>query len=256
MSDTGNWSFLKLPDTAPSDARERAKMADEQAINRILNAVGAQFGPPELDKAALCADIADAQYGDLYAFEILDLPKVRCELQHLARVRGTANKLLSLLESHHRVDAMIADQLRRLTPRLNPYAITLARRPIDQLRRLLLAIERVGLGLANADQERRTAHKSDPILRGRRPSEKEWLAGVSLPLVFELHFRPARLARTSDGKPTGPTVRFISAALKELSLPYADESIAKAITRLKPLRQKQRIRNARPALTAPQKRAD
>lgn len=76
-----------------------------------------------------------------------------------------------------------------------------------------------------------------PKLRGRRPSELEWLAGVSLPLVYERHFRSrSGRSRSAKGEPGGPTVRFIEATLTELGLPYSPESIVRAFTRMAPLR--------------------
>ena len=110
--------------------------------------------------------------------------------------------------------------------------------PVEQLRRAVAGVERWREYTA---KEWRTAHKRDPILRGRRPTETEWLAGVSLPLVFEWHFRErAGRSRAKDGKPSGPMVRFISATFKELGLRYSDESITKAFSLRAPLRKRQR----------------
>jgi hypothetical protein len=82
-----------------------------------------------------------------------------------------------------------------------------------------------------------------PELRDRRPSEREWLAGVSLPLVYERHFfSPAGRSRNAHGKPGGPTVRFVEATMSELSIPYSAESIARAFTRLKRQRDEERTR--------------
>ena len=82
-----------------------------------------------------------------------------------------------------------------------------------------------------------------PELRSRRPSEREWLAGVSLPLVYERHFlSPAGRSRNAEGKPGGPTVRFVEATLTELGLPYSSESIVRAFTRLKRQRDEERTR--------------
>jgi hypothetical protein len=70
-------------------------------------------------------------------------------------------------------------------------------------------------------------------LKGRRPSELEWLAGVSFPLIYERHFlRRAGRSRDKEGQPDGPMVRFIEATLKELGISYSRESIVRAFTRL------------------------
>jgi hypothetical protein len=73
----------------------------------------------------------------------------------------------------------------------------------------------------------------------RRPSELEWLAGVSLPLVYERNFgAPAGRSRGStSGNPGGPTVRFVAATLNEVGVSYSDESIVRAMTRLAAFRE-------------------
>jgi hypothetical protein len=74
-------------------------------------------------------------------------------------------------------------------------------------------------------------------LKGRRPSELEWLAGVSFPLIYERHFlRRAGRSRKKEGEPAGPMVRFIEATLRELGISYSRESIVRAFTRLAALR--------------------
>jgi hypothetical protein len=79
--------------------------------------------------------------------------------------------------------------------------------------------------------------KLPPALKDRRPSETEWLAGVALPLVYERNFfRRAGRSRGTGGKSSGPTVRFIAATLREIDVPYSEESIARAMSRLATLR--------------------
>ena len=68
--------------------------------------------------------------------------------------------------------------------------------------------------------------------KSRWPSELEWLAGVSLPLVYERNFgQPAGRSRGStSGKPGGPTVRFVAATLNEIGVSYSDELIVRAMS--------------------------
>jgi hypothetical protein len=75
---------------------------------------------------------------------------------------------------------------------------------------------------------------------GRPPSAGEWLVGVELPLIFEECFgRKSGRARTND-KPSGPTVRFIAAVMRELGSPPSDETIVRAMTRFSELRKSRR----------------
>ena len=239
---------------------ERARIADEQAIDRILTAVGKKDVPLDLDREALCADIADASIRRDFAFDLLDGSKARSDLRLLARIRNTAKKLRSLLKANDRVKAMIRSELKKPTPGpysfLSPQAPLSSVHPIDELTMWLLAIDGIEKMRTDDAKEWRTAHKRDPVLRGRRPTAKEWLAGVSLPLVFELHFlKKATLSRrTKDQKLTGPMIQFVGAVMTELGLRYKDESIAKAFTRLKALQEKQRTRES-PAIRTPAKRA-
>jgi hypothetical protein len=81
-------------------------------------------------------------------------------------------------------------------------------------------------------------HKVDlpPTLKSRRPSELEWLAGVALPLVYERNFSSRAGRSRTQRKPGGPTIRFIAATLKELGVFYSEESIVRAMSRLKAFR--------------------
>jgi hypothetical protein len=112
--------------------------------------------------------------------------------------------------------------------------------PIWDLRIQLQSLE---IQLSSLAKEWRTKIDLPPELRDRRPSEPEWLAGVSLPLVYERHFHsPAGRSRNAEGTPAGPTVRFVGATLSELSIAYSPESIVRAFTRLKRQRDKERAR--------------
>jgi hypothetical protein len=102
--------------------------------------------------------------------------------------------------------------------------------PINQLFFELQSLENELSSLAK-QWRRKTDLPSS--LKDRRPSKLEWMAGVALPLVYERNFaRRAGRSRTPESKPSGPTVRFIAATLKQVGALYSDESIVRAMTRL------------------------
>ena len=246
------YAFLKPDDDRegliawPSELRKRASAADEEAIDRILTAVGRDHIPPGLNRKALCADIADAYHSRDHAFDLFHGSEAQDRLKLLRRIRKTAEKLASLLSAADTtVAATIATCLDKITPPEGKIAAPMgspaAPKPIDQLDRWLRAIEMAEELRGRAATKWHTGHKDDRDLRGRRVTEKEWLAGVSLPLVFEWHFRErAGRSRSKAGEPTGPMVRFIGATMKELGLSYDNESIMRAYSFRAPLRGEQR----------------
>jgi hypothetical protein len=236
-----SYAFLNLAKPRRSGIRPSpelialASTADAEAIDRILAAVGQRHIPPDLDRRALCADISDAYHSRDHAFDLFHGSEARAQRKLLGRIRTTAEKLASLLKKDDAVTAMIASA---------------SPKPIDQLNEFLRAVRIIEKSREHVAIKWRTAHKHDPALRGRRPTEKECLAGVSLPLVFEWHFHQrASRSRTKDGNPSGPTVRFIGATMKELDLPYDDESIMRAYSLRAPLRDEARKGNIRPLIS-------
>ena len=156
-------------------------------------------------------------------------------------MREATETLVALLKSDVGMDGMITAQLKRAGIAMPTYPSS---QPLtvgsflEQPRRAIGETEKIQQGIS---KKWRTGHKHDPSLRGRRVTAKEWLAGVMLPLVFEMHFpRHAGRSRGKGGAPSGPMVRFISAAMKELGLPYSDESIVKAFSLRAPLRKERR----------------
>jgi hypothetical protein len=255
------YSFLKVAETSselgltPSQEVLRlATTADAEAIDRILAAVGKGRIPPGLDRKALCADIADAYHSRDCAFDLGYGSEARARVKLLRRIRKTAEKLALLLKADLAADAMIRGHLEEITPPwgkiASPMGSPAAPKPIDQLDRLLRAVAMVEKVQEHVATKWREGHKHDPDLRGRRVTETEWLAGVSLPLVFEWHFRErAGRSRSKAGKPSGPMVRFIDATMKELGLPYDAESIMRAYSLRAPLRAQQRKGTIRPLIS-------
>jgi hypothetical protein len=251
MSSQPDARFLgNLPDIATQEFVERAKKADAEAVDRFLAAVGKSYIPPGLDKGALSAAIAKANYQRdhgsnlLYGSEALDRVKL------LRRIGKTTEKLNSLLNKDPAVKAMIDERSLTITPPpMSPFQ-TVIPKPTDQLPQLLRGIASVQKIQQRIGDKWRTAHKHDKALKGRRVSEREYLAGVLLPLVYEWHFlTPAGRSRSKDGKPSGPMVCFIHATMQELELPYGKEAIVRAYSLRAPLRQEARKGSILPSIS-------
>ena len=207
------YSFLKVAETSSEfgltsspELVRLASMADAEAIDRILTAVGRGHIPPELDRKALCAAIADAYHSRDHAFDLFHGSEAQDQLKRLRRIRKTAEKLASLLSSADTtVTATIATCLDKITPPWGkiapPMGSPAAPKPVEQLDQWLRALEMAEVLRERAATKFHAAHKHDPDLRGRRVTEKEWLAGVSLPLVFEWHFRERARRSRSNGLP-------------------------------------------------------
>ena len=226
---------------SPAEYAQRVKMAGAQAIDRILKAVGKEHVPYNLDRQSLCREITNAYFSRYRAFDLFEGSKSGQRLEALRRMREATETLLALLKPDVGIDGMIAAQLKRAgiampsPPMSQPLTLVSF---LEQLRHAIADTEKIQQGI---NENWRTGHKQHLTLRGRRPTEKEWLAGVALPLCFERHFRlPAGRSRGKAGKPSGPMVRFISATMQELGLTYADESIVKAYSLRAPLRAQRR----------------
>jgi hypothetical protein len=210
--------------------------------------VGKEHVPHDLDTQALCSDIADAYSARHIAFDLFGGSESRQRLKALRRISKAAKKQIALLEADVGMDAMIGAALARAGINMASYPMS---RPLtvaaflEQLRRGIAEIDKMQQGI---EKKWRNAHERDRDLRGRRVTEKEWLAGVSLPLVFEWHLRKRAGRSRSMGKPSGPMVRFIGAVMEELGLPYSDEAIMRAISLRAPLRAQQRKGKALPLI--------
>jgi hypothetical protein len=198
--------------TSPAEYAQRVKMTGAQAIDRILKAVGKEHVPHNLDRQSLCREIADAYFSRDCAFDLFEGSKSHQRLEELRRMREATETLIALLKPDVGMDAMIASALVRAgiiapsTPMSRPLTVVSF---LEQLRRAIAETEKIQQGI---NRKWRAGHKHDPSLRGRRVTAKEWLAGVMLPLVFEMHFpRHAGRSRGKGGAPSGPMVRFISA---------------------------------------------
>ena len=174
-------------------------------------------------------------------------------------------------ENPDRLASDIFDACSSLPAQLDPLQARTAAQRLSKVRRILRAVEKQA-ALIDSDPNLRAAIKGSrgiqlsaftelhfelqalesslrllaqnwrskadlPVaLKDRRPSDLEWLAGVSFPLIYERHFLRRAGRSRNRGEPDGPMVRFIEATLKELGISYRRESIARAFTRLAALR--------------------
>ncbi|MGB6662955.1 MAG: hypothetical protein WBE90_28680 [Xanthobacteraceae bacterium] len=195
------------------------------AIGRILKAVG-KSPNSELD---LATGIYHACVETHSKLDLLEGSKASNRLNKIKHIVKALQKRIALVSADPYLKQRIVD------------ANGVAPRPIVQLLFELQSLENEWSWLA---KKWRSKADLPPSLKDRRPSELEWLAGVSLPLIYERCFlRRAARSRTK-GKPGGPTVRFIEAAMGELGMPYSGESIVRAFSRLTALRNDYRMAKA------------
>jgi hypothetical protein len=195
------------------------------AIARIFSAVGKSTG----DEVQLAADIFEAYVATPSKRDPQEASDAAQRLQKVRDIRKAVEKQVALISDDPYLRKAIGDAV-GVKPPFDIWGLRNALRDLEIQLSLL------------AERWRR---KKDlpPNLGDRRPSEREWLAGVSLPLVYERHFlSPAGRSRNAEGEPGGPTVKFVKATMSELGMPYSAESIVRALTRLKQQREEERAR--------------
>jgi hypothetical protein len=225
------WVFL--PPNATGDLEEWVAPRRKAAIDRIVKAVGnAPFGEMQL-----AADINRASH-ELPAYSKMPIDLVLVEgsdahkrLRKVRRIRQNAEKVAILIES----DPYVRATINKIS---TPFDIP----PIKQL---LLKLRSLEDSLEYLAKQWRSKADVPENLRNRRPSQLEWLAGVSLPLIYERHFlrQAGRSRNVSSGEPSGPMIRFVEATLKELGgQKFKRESIARAFTRYTSQRNAERVK--------------
>jgi hypothetical protein len=203
--------YLPAPSASPI-------MLYEQALDRILAALGATFVPADFNRNALLTAIEQA----MAAQKIIDRsrkgPRARGIAKIMNRIRVEAKALTALLQENDDV----LDLIRKEVPSVLE--------DVDRLRVVAEVLK----------QTHSKPSEAALALYGRIPSSSEWLAGVELPLIYEDCFhRKAGRSRTG-GKPGGPTVRFVAAVMLEVGLPLAADTIIRAMTRFADLRERRR----------------
>jgi hypothetical protein len=184
---------------------------DDEALTRILDAVGSKFIPANLDRDGLRADIQLAAW---WWMQITGEKKQPARLRRLQDIRQVAEDLKRLLEE----DAQSGLAL-------TTYPFT-GSDPLTVLKQMTNYVNRV--------LEARDDGMQPVPIKG---SAFEWAMG-SLMDAYSEHFRrKAGISRLGD-KVGGPFIRFADAALRELKIfndgePYSLETIARAVTALK-----------------------
>jgi hypothetical protein len=195
------------------------------AIARILSAVGKSTD----HEVQLATDIFEAYVATPSKLDLHEGSKAAERLKKIKGIRKAVEKQAALISADPYLSKAIGDTVGVKLP-FDIWGLS------NELRGLEIQLSLL------AERWRR---KKDlpPDLRDRRPSEREWLSGVSLPLVYERRFlSSAGRSRNAEGEPGGPTVRFVEATMSELSIPYSPESIARAFTRLRRQRDEERTR--------------
>jgi hypothetical protein len=188
-------------------------MLDSRGIARILNAVGSDFTPANLDKAALRRSL---QWSATWHRTIGQLrPSKRAKLQRQLRgIKIAAKKLASQLSDEGVWRELSAEVL------LNQDC------PRATLKDLLKAIDRALLRRDGGTGTKNSFEARSPF---------EWLVGKYLPGVFKRHFGRRPAFSRKNRTPSGPYIRFAAQVLAELEVnyrgrPYRLETIAKAFS--------------------------
>ena len=206
---TGGWVFL--PPSVTGELEKWLAPSRAAAIARIVEAVG--IAPD--DEIRLATDIHRAycerpNYGEApIGLVLLGASEAQARLKTVRSIPAAGEKLGALIDADRYISATVNEFD-------TPFHIPV----VQQLLLKLRSLENVLDGLAKKWRSKADLPEN---LKDRRPSRREWLAGVSLPLVFERHFVRRAGRSRNMGKPSGPCVKFIEATLGELGLPYARE---------------------------------
>jgi hypothetical protein len=208
---------------------EVIKRIRNDAIDRILDAVGREHIPEQLDRDQLAAGLKECWYTYLEVVDRNSDRPIRDKLRRLKSLRAAA---------------------KRFRPHLTPDEFWggdfQSGEFLEKLIGWLIAWLDAQIGMLNnklkfgPDFSEALRLKVDPreyADRWKSRSPLEWIAGHYLPELFEKHFGLSRkfYRRSEDNNPDGPMIRFVERALIELEITnrgraYARETIAKAIS--------------------------
>ena len=186
---------------------------DDEALTRILDAVGSKYIPTNFDLDGLRADI---ELAAVWWMQITGQKNQPARLRRLQAIRRAAEDLKSLLEE----DAQSGLALSKY-PFTGSDPLTVLKQLTNYVNRVLEPLEGM---------------RTRPVpLKG---SAFDW-AMLSLMTPYSKYFRRKAGISRLGGKVDGPFIRFADAALRELKIfndgkPYSRETIARAVTVLKP----------------------
>ena len=189
---------------------------EDEALTRILDAVGSKFIPANLDLDGLRTEIQLAAW---WWMQITGEKKQPARLRRLQELRRAAEDLKRLLEE----DAQSGLALSK-------YPFT-GSDPLTILNQLTNYVNRV-----LEPPEPPDGMQTRPVpLKG---SAFDW-AMLAMMEAYSKYFRRKAGISRLGGKIDGPFIRFADAALRELKIfndgkPYSRETIARAVTALKP----------------------
>lgn len=225
------YAVVFMPPTGIKKLDDWVRAKRTASISRIVKAVGKV---PDSEES-LATNIYRAFSEESALRDPLEGSKAKSRLEKIQEIINAAEKLDTLIAADPYISAKL---LNRTTT--NPFVSTTTPFEIPSmaaphlsalsLRNELVLVAKNWLDKADLPDE-------------RRPSELEWLAGVSLPLVYERHFRHrAGRSRNAKGEPSGPTVKFVEATLREAGVPCKRETIVRAFSRLAKQRNDERIK--------------
>jgi hypothetical protein len=185
---------------------------EDEALTRILDAVGSKFIPANLDLDGLRTEIQLAAW---WWMQITGEKKQPARLRRLQDIRRAAEELKRLLEE----DAQSGLALSKY-PFTGSDPLTVLNQLIDYVNRVL---------------EPRDDGMQPVPLKG---SAFEWAMRSLMDAYSEHIRREPGISRDLEGKVDGPFIRFADASLRELKIfndgePYSRETIARAVTALK-----------------------
>jgi hypothetical protein len=196
---------------------------DDLAIDRILEAVGQKFVPADLDRPAMRDAIEKAWAMQGKIDKNRPGPRARTCSKQLAGIYEAADALLALLTT----DNDATEWVTKIVPEA-----------ASNVRRLGVVVDSIKRTLDDSENDTTANYR-------RVPTGTEWLAGVELPCIYEEYFERDAAVSRNAGRPNGPCVRFLKAILAEMKLPFADESIVRAMTRFAELREGRRVARQR-----------
>lgn len=193
-----------------------------ESLERILDALGKRFIPADLDRTGLANDLECAaieyRLGKRWRKRPADLQK---KLERTARY---AQKVIDELKD----DTAARIALEALPEDVRGALLASGFDLSDLLGSLVLAP-----ALHEHELDKISALKQ--LVDVGNSSAVQWLAGVTLPEIYQRHFRrKGKRSRDNGGPASGPYIRFVSAVLGEFSItksdkPYSVETIDAAV---------------------------
>jgi hypothetical protein len=190
-----------------AEAMARAsRLFNDADIDRILSAVGKRYWPPTLNRAALAAAL-EGIAKTYRTWRFLDHQPPDGEMRkRVERINSTAKKLGRLLPAPDSPGGEDLDPLMKF------FLVAGGGGDVDVRR----AIEGVWLIKAISDQVLRDK-LYDLGWAGRRSAER-WLISDALPGVYTTHFSRRFGITRSNGRPSGPGIRFVETVLSVMNV--------------------------------------